>query len=99
MQTDNNARMTKTTTACGMSLRQPAMKWQDACPVGNGAIGAMLNGHVRNEQILINHERLWRRQAGKRNRNWPMSPTFAKSCVNCCTTVITTQPRTCCPKP
>ena len=30
--------------------------------MGNGAIGAMLYGHIRNEQILINHERLWRRQ-------------------------------------
>ena len=47
---------------CGMSLRQPAMRWQDACPVGNGTLGAMPYGHIRNEQILLNHERLWRKQ-------------------------------------
>lgn len=47
---------------CGMTLRQPAMRWQDACPVGNGSLGAMPYGHIRHEQILLNHEALWRRQ-------------------------------------
>ncbi|MFP4028813.1 MAG: glycoside hydrolase N-terminal domain-containing protein [Candidatus Brocadiia bacterium] len=47
---------------CGMMLRQPAMRWQDGCPVGNGLIGAMLYGHIRNEQILFNHECFWRRR-------------------------------------
>ncbi len=45
----------------GMTLRQPATRWQDACPVGNGSIGAMVYGHIRKEQILLNHERLWRK--------------------------------------
>ncbi len=46
---------------CGMTLRQPAMRWQDACPVGNGSLGAMPYGHIRQEQILLNHEAFWHR--------------------------------------
>lgn len=47
-------------TACaGMSMRQPAGRWQDALPCGNGTLGAMVYGHVHHERILINHEALW----------------------------------------
>ena len=39
-----------------MVLRQPAARWQDALPTGNGTIGAMAYGSIRNETILLNHE-------------------------------------------
>jgi alpha-L-fucosidase 2 len=46
-----------------MIRRQPAARWQDALPTGNGTIGAMAYGSIRNETILLNHEMLWRRAA------------------------------------
>ena len=42
-------------------MRQPAARWQDALPTGNGAVGALVYGHIANEIILINHEALWLR--------------------------------------
>ena len=46
-----------------MLRREPAARWQDALPTGNGTVGAMAYGSIRNETILINHEMLWRRAA------------------------------------
>ena len=46
-----------------MIRSQPAARWQDALPTGNGTIGAMAYGSIRNETILLNHEMLWRRAA------------------------------------
>ena len=45
--------------AHGMVLREPATRWQDALPSGNGTIGALVYGHIREELILLNHEQLW----------------------------------------
>lgn len=47
--------------AYGMSMRQPAARWQDALPLGNGHIGAMMFGQLQEEFILLNHEKLFRR--------------------------------------
>lgn len=38
---------------------QPASKWTEALPVGNGRIGAMVSGGVEREQIQFNEETLW----------------------------------------
>jgi len=38
---------------------QPASKWTEALPVGNGRIGAMISGGVEREQIQFNEETLW----------------------------------------
>lgn len=54
--------MSSESTPPGMIMRQPAMRWQDGCPIGNGTIGAMVYGHIRQEQILLNHERLWNKR-------------------------------------
>ena len=49
--------------------KQPASKWDEALPVGNGRMGAMVFGGVYNERIQLNEESLW---AGKRfNTNNP----------------------------
>ncbi len=40
-------------------FEQPAWRWQDALPVGNGTVGALVYGAIRNETILLNHEDLW----------------------------------------
>ena len=42
-----------------MIRRQPADRWQDALPTGNGTIGALAYGSIRNETILLNHKMLW----------------------------------------
>ncbi len=42
-----------------MRMGQPALRWQDASPVGNGVIGALVFGHPREELIQTNHGRLF----------------------------------------
>ncbi len=37
----------------------PAQKWEDALPVGNGRIGAMVFGRNREERIQLNEETYW----------------------------------------
>ncbi len=39
--------------------RQPAIKWEEALPVGNGRIGAMVFGHVTSEKFQLNEDTLW----------------------------------------
>lgn len=43
--------------------QQPAGNWNEALPVGNGRLGAMVFGRVETERIQLNEESLW---AGKR---------------------------------
>src|ERR1700689_3940540 len=42
-----------------LSMQKPAVRWQDALPCGNGALGALVYGNVAHETIVLNHERLW----------------------------------------
>lgn len=39
--------------------RQPATKWTEALPVGNGRIGAMIFGGVAQERLQLNEDGLW----------------------------------------
>jgi alpha-L-fucosidase 2 len=39
--------------------RQPAAKWEEALPVGNGRLGAMVFGGVAREQIQLNEDTIW----------------------------------------
>ncbi|WP_276501014.1 glycoside hydrolase family 95 protein [Terrimonas pollutisoli] len=39
--------------------KQPAAKWTEALPVGNGRIGAMIFGGVERDRIQFNEETLW----------------------------------------
>jgi alpha-L-fucosidase 2 len=41
---------------------QPAEKWTDALPIGNGRMGAMIFGGVFDERIQFNEDTLWRGQ-------------------------------------
>ena len=43
----------------GMSNQQPATRWEDASPTGNGIVGALVYGGVANEQVVLNHDDLW----------------------------------------
>lgn len=44
-----------------MKLKQPATRWEEACPSGNGTLGALVHGHIAQERIIVNHEALWLR--------------------------------------
>ncbi len=39
--------------------QQPAEKWTEALPVGNGRLGAMVFGGIKKERIQLNEESLW----------------------------------------
>ncbi|GAB6927282.1 glycoside hydrolase family 95 protein [Paenibacillus sp. JCM 10914] len=39
--------------------RQPAARWEEALPIGNGQLGAMVFGGVREERIQWNADTLW----------------------------------------
>jgi alpha-L-fucosidase 2 len=40
-------------------FRKPAEQWTDALPVGNGRLGAMVFGGVKNERLQLNQDTLW----------------------------------------
>src|ERR1700686_2940015 len=39
--------------------RQPAEKWLDALPIGNGYMGAMVFGGIQQERIALNESSFW----------------------------------------
>jgi alpha-L-fucosidase 2 len=41
------------------SLNQPANRWEDAIPTGNGPLGALVFGHVSQDWVVLNHHRCW----------------------------------------
>jgi alpha-L-fucosidase 2 len=47
---------------------EPATNWNEALPVGNGRLGAMLFGDPRKERLQLNEESLW---AGCPTEAWP----------------------------
>jgi alpha-L-fucosidase 2 len=51
--------MGKKTTTQTIVLCQPATRWQDALPSGNGKIGAMVFGNIASDVVLVNHKQLW----------------------------------------
>ncbi len=42
-----------------LRYRQPAQQWEEALPVGNGRLGAMVFGGTENERIQFNEDTLW----------------------------------------
>src|SRR5579859_6857020 len=61
--------ITHAQTAGNLTLwyRQPAgARWENALPVGNGRLGAMVYGNVELENIQLNEESVW---SGSPNRN------------------------------
>lgn len=42
--------------------QQPAAKWTEALPIGNGRMGAMIFGRTADERIQFNEDTLWRGQ-------------------------------------
>lgn len=54
--------------------RQPAVKWTDALPIGNGRLGAMIFSGVSRDRIQFNEETLWTGEP--RNYNKPGAHRF-----------------------
>ena len=50
-------------------IERPATLWQDAFPVGNGRLGAMVFGGVKSERLALNEDTLW--SGGPRDWNNP----------------------------
>lgn len=50
---------------------QPAKEWEEALPIGNGRLGAMVYGGTDREQIQVNEESMW--YGGKADR---INPDF-----------------------
>src|SRR5690625_6979204 len=48
---------------------QPTSEWNEALPVGNGKLGGMVFGNVKDEHIQLNEDSVW--YGGPRNRNNP----------------------------
>src|SRR5262245_52873116 len=49
--------------------RQPAATWNEALPIGNGRLAAMVFGGVQSERIQLNEDTIWAGE--KRDRNNP----------------------------
>jgi alpha-L-fucosidase 2 len=47
------------TNSLKLWFAQPAEKWTDALPIGNGRLGAMIFGRVPDERIQFNEDTLW----------------------------------------
>ncbi len=48
---------------------RPAETWNEALPVGNGRLGAMISGGIENERIQLNEESVW-----TGNPRWDANP-------------------------
>jgi len=60
----------------GMKIwfNQPAATWNDALPVGNGRLGAMVFGGVENERLELNEESVWTGEP-----RWDANPNALKN--------------------
>jgi alpha-L-fucosidase 2 len=52
--------------------RQPAANWNEALPIGNGRLGAMVFGGVADERLQLNEDTIWAGE--KRDRLNPAGP-------------------------
>lgn len=44
--------------------RQPALAWEEALPIGNGRLGAMVYGHPYRDELQLNEETIWAGEPG-----------------------------------
>jgi alpha-L-fucosidase 2 len=58
--------------------QQPARSWNEALPVGNGRLGAMVFAAVNQETIQLNEDSVWAGSAQARSRH-PAKGTLAKA--------------------
>jgi alpha-L-fucosidase 2 len=58
--------------------KQPARNWNEALPIGNGRLGAMIFGNPTEELIQLNEETLWSGGPVNTNPN-PQAPQYLKA--------------------
>jgi alpha-L-fucosidase 2 len=56
---EETAELTRMPGADRLWYRQPAVDWNEALPVGNGRLGAMVFGYPGREKLQLNEETLW----------------------------------------
>lgn len=54
--------------------KQPAVEWEEALPIGNGRLGAMVYGGIASERVQVNEESMW--YGGKAER---INPDFKEN--------------------
>jgi alpha-L-fucosidase 2 len=64
----SDSREEKVNPAHSLWYRQPAAKWSEALPVGNGRLGAMVFGGVNTERLALNEESVWSGQSTQTDR-------------------------------
>lgn len=55
--------------SCQLWYRKPASAWNEALPIGNGRLGAMIFGGIKKERFQLNEDSVW--YGGPRDRNNP----------------------------
>lgn len=55
-------------------FERPASNWEEALPIGNGRLGAMVFGNPCHERIALNEDSLW--YGGPRDRNNPEAKVY-----------------------
>ncbi|MBX5494072.1 MAG: glycoside hydrolase N-terminal domain-containing protein [Bryobacteraceae bacterium] len=58
--------------------RQPAPDWNEALPIGNGRLGAMIFGGVPEEHLQLNEDTLYSDEPGQQDVPIDIRPTFDK---------------------
>ena len=58
--------------------RQPARRWLEALPIGNGRVGAMVFGGADQEQLALNEVTLWSGAASDQHENPEALAAFAR---------------------
>src|SRR5213593_3332432 len=56
--------------------RRPALDWNEALPIGNGRLGAMIFGGVAEERLQLNENTLYSDEPGRRDLPLDITPDF-----------------------
>ena len=70
--------------------RQPAATWNEALPIGNGRLGAMVFGGVEEERLQLNEDTVWAGE--KRDRLNPAGPEAVKEVRRLLMSLVTENP-------
>ena len=66
------------TSSLSLWYRQPARRWLEALPVGNGRVGAMVFGGIEQEQLALNEVTLWAGAASDQHENPEAASAFKR---------------------
>ncbi|WP_190809461.1 glycoside hydrolase N-terminal domain-containing protein [Flagellimonas sp. S3867] len=58
----------QTSESLKLWYKRPASNWNEALPVGNGSIGAMVFGGIQKERLQINEESIWSKDGAYTDR-------------------------------